>query len=150
MKNVFAFLKKTFYNTAAIYSVTTLVFILGFYLSSEENAANYGAVRIFLYSLFFGLCAALVLSVFGLFKKMPSLLRYSLEFILIYALFYFFIFYLTGNYKNFPAFFAFSILFVLIYAAAGAINLGFAGREAEKKSAEEYRALFDETQNAKK
>ena len=65
-------------------------------------------------------------------------------------MFYFFIFYLTGNYKNFPAFFAFSILFVLIYAAAGAINLVFAGREAEKKSAEEYRALFDETQNAKK
>ena len=146
MKNVLAFLKKTFYNTAAIYSMTSLVFIFGFYLSSAENAAHYGAVQLFVYALLFGLVSALVLSVFGLLTKIPSLLRYGTEFVLIYASFYFFLFYLTDNRQNFTAFFAFSVLFVIVYAVAAAITLISAGKSAEKKSAEEYRSLFDETE----
>lgn len=145
MKTVFSFLKKTFYNTAAIYAVTSVVFMISFYLASDEAKASYGAVPLFTHSLLFGFAAALVLSIFGSLKKIPSLLRYCIEFVLIYASFYFSLFYLTGNRNNFSAFFAFSVLFVIFYAVAAAVTQISARKAAEKKSAAEYHALFDES-----
>lgn len=149
MKSVFSFLKKLFYHTAAVYAVSSVVFIVGFYLSADEMKASYGAVPLFTHSLLFGFWTALVLSVCGALKKIPSLLRGCIEFVLIYASFYFSLFYLTGNGKNYAQFFALSALFVILYAVTAAISRISAGRAAEKKSAEEYRALFDETQNTK-
>lgn len=144
MKTLFVFLKKTFYNTAAIYMLTSVFYIFTFFAASDEDAAHYGAVNLFLYSLLFAFLAALVLSVFGLFSKMPSLIKYGAEFILCYAAFYVSLFSLTGNSRNFPALFAMSTVFVLIYAAGGTIVLLTEKNRRERQSAAEYENVYDE------
>lgn len=144
MKAVFRFIRKTFFNTAAIYMLTSCFYFIAFFAAEAENKADYGAIELFLNSLLFAFLTALVFSIFGSLKKIPAALRYAAEFVLSYGAFYFSLFSLTENAKNFPALFAMSTVFVVIYAIGSAVVLGFSKKENAEKSAKEYRSIYED------
>lgn len=145
MKAVFRFIRKTFFNTAAVYMLTSCFYFIAFFAAEAEDKADYGAIELFLNSLLFAFLTALIFSIFGALKKIPAPIRYCAEFVLTYGAFYFSLFSLTENASNFPALFAMSTVFVAVYAGASAIVLSSTKKEKSEKSAEQYRSIYEST-----
>lgn len=146
MKSLIGFIKKTFFNTAAIYFLISAVIFITFFAASEMNAASSGAVGLQLYSMLFSFITALCFSVLGAVKKLPSAARYIVGFVLSYAAFYLCFFVLTGNAKNFTALFALSTVYVIAYVliiALGALSDKLCGNGQKE---EDYESVYTNTQ----
>jgi hypothetical protein len=115
MKCIIDFIKKTFYNTAAIYLLVSGILFVTFFAASDMDSATSGAVNLQLYSMLFSFLCSLVLSVTGIIPKMPSAVKTICDFVLSYAAFYLCFFGLTGNSKNFTSLFALSTVYIVFF-----------------------------------
>lgn len=147
MKKTVEFIQKTLYNTAAVYLLISCLIFVVFFTVSELDPASSGAITIQLYSLAFSFVSSLVLSVSGLFRKVPAAIKRVCEFVLLYAAFYYCFFGLTGNAKNFTAVFALSTVFAAVYFIVLAI-CAIAGRLKREK--EEYVNIYSENSSENK
>lgn len=147
-QKISAFVKKIFFNTAAIYFLTSALIFITFFYVNELDPASSGAVNLQLYSMLFAFASSVFLAIVGAIPRLPQALRTVLGFVLCYASMYVCFFAITGRGRDFRSIFALSTVFLIIYAVICVLSAVDRKICAGKKD-DSYQSVYSELSDNK-